>query len=94
MRVSGSIIYGEIDPLSQEFTLQSVKQLETNSVLNKEQIELMYQYIQRQNLSDGQVVSLNDQILVNLNENELQELLNDLEKILIELNSTSKNRGE
>lgn len=94
MRVSGSIIYGEIDPLSQEFTLQSVKQLETNSVLNKDQIELMYQYIQRQNLSDGQVVSLNDQILVNLNENELQELHNDLEKILIELNSTSKNRGE
>lgn len=94
MRVSGSIIYVEIDPLSQEFTLQSVKQLETNSVLNKEQIELMYQYIQRQNLSDGQVVSLNDQILVNLNENELQELHNDLEKILIELNSTSKNRGE
>ncbi|WP_085507395.1 hypothetical protein [Thalassobacillus devorans] len=82
MNFSGAIIAGEFDQDSDAFILQQVKQLSTTSSLNKDQFDIIYHYlITNQEDSDGQVLSLNDQLLVRLSQEELQEFIADLDRI-------------
>ncbi|MFG6117756.1 hypothetical protein [Thalassobacillus sp. B23F22_16] len=82
MNFSGAIIAGEFDHGSDAFILQQVKQLSTTSSLNKDQFDAIYHYlIMNQDDSGGQVLSLNDQLLVRLSQEELQEFIADLDRI-------------
>ncbi|GGC77890.1 hypothetical protein GCM10007216_05520 [Thalassobacillus devorans] len=82
MNFSGEILAGEFDRDSDAFILQQVKQLSTSSSLNKDQFDAIYHYlIMNQDDTGGQVLSLNDQLLVRLNQEELQNFIADLDRI-------------
>ncbi|WP_028782393.1 hypothetical protein [Thalassobacillus devorans] len=82
MNFSGDIIAGAFDQCNDAFILQQVKQLSTSSSLNKDQFDAIYHYL-RTNQDDpgGQVLSLNDQMLVRLTQEELQDFIEDLDRI-------------
>lgn len=83
MLLQGKMITGEFDPTVNEFSLQKVKQFDTETILNESQIHRMYQYLKKQqHEASGQIITLNDQVLVNLSQDELNELLLDMEKVM------------
>lgn len=89
MKMNGNIVSGQFDYPNNEFVIKQVKHLDTVSSIEKDQIELLYHYLSKNNNGSGQVLSLNDQILLQLNSDEIRALLNDLETILSKLNSSS-----
>ena len=89
MKLDGHIISGELDQSNNEFVIQHVKHLDTVSAVEKNQLELLYHYLSKQDEADGHVVTLNDQVLVKLNQKEIDALLEDLEMIISKLNSPS-----
>lgn len=83
MFVKGNIIAGEFDSTINEFSLQRVKNFETESVLNEDQLNNIYHYLKKhQHEEDGQIITLYDQMLVRLAQNEVNQLLVDLEKVM------------
>jgi len=83
MFVKGNIIAGEFDSTINEFSLQKVKNFETESVLNENQLNNIYHYlIKNQQEEDGQIIPLYDQMLVRLAQNEVNQLIVDLEKVM------------
>ncbi|MGF2614563.1 hypothetical protein FZC84_21395 [Rossellomorea vietnamensis] len=83
MYVKGNIIAGEFDSTINEFSLQKVKNLETESVLNEDQLNNIYDYLKKhQQEEDGQIITLYDQMLVRLEQNEVNQLIVDLEKVI------------
>ncbi|MGG3471470.1 hypothetical protein ABES02_28890 [Neobacillus pocheonensis] len=83
MIVKGNIIAGEFDSTINEFSLQKVKNFETESVLNEDQINNIYHYLKKhQHEEDGQIITLYDQMLVRLAQNEVNQLIVDLEKVM------------
>ncbi|MGD6804453.1 hypothetical protein [Rossellomorea aquimaris] len=83
MYVKGNIIAGEFDSTINEFSLQKVKNLETESVLNEDQLNNIYDYLRKhQQEEDGQIITLYDQMLVRLSQNEVNQLIVDLEKVI------------
>jgi len=83
MFVKGNIIAGEFDSTINEFSLQKVKNFETESVLNEDQLNNIYQYLKKHQLGeDGQIITLYDQMLVRLAQNEVNQLIVDLEKVM------------
>ncbi|MFC7786370.1 MULTISPECIES: hypothetical protein [unclassified Rossellomorea] len=83
MFLQGTIIAGDFDSTTNEFSIQKVKDLNTESVLNKNQIDSIYQYLKKhQNEDDGQIITLNDQMPVRLSQVELNDLISDVEKVL------------
>lgn len=82
MQLDGDIISGEFDQYKNEFMLEQVKHLSTESILNEKQINALAGYLhQNKHESDGQVLTLYDQILVHLSQEEVGRFLNDLEEI-------------
>lgn len=83
MIMQGSIIEGEYDEASNEFTLQRIKNFYTESVLKENQLYGLYEYL-RKNLhdKDGQIITLYDQMPVRLSQEEMSSLMTDFEKIL------------
>ncbi|SFB28267.1 hypothetical protein SAMN04488072_11315 [Lentibacillus halodurans] len=82
MQFNGEIISGEFDERTNEFTLQQVKHLSTESVLNENQLNTLSDYLHKNSdQADGQVLTLYDQILVRLSPEEVEQFLNDLESI-------------
>ncbi|UIR30235.1 hypothetical protein LZP85_20575 [Priestia flexa] len=83
MFVKGNIIAGEFDSTINEFSLQKVKNFETESVLNEDQLNNIYHYLEKhQHEEDGQIITLYDQMLVRLAQNEVNQLIVDLEKVM------------
>ncbi|MEH7502555.1 hypothetical protein V7152_11120 [Neobacillus drentensis] len=83
MFVKGNIIAGEFDSTINEFSLQKVKNFETESVLNEDQLNSIYHYLKKhQHEEDGQIITLYDQMLVRLAQNEVNQLIVDLEKVM------------
>ncbi|WML56617.1 hypothetical protein [Neobacillus sp. PS2-9] len=83
MFVKGNIIAGEFDSTINEFSLQKVKNFETESVLNENQLNNIYHYLKKhQHEEDGQIITLYDQMLVRLAQNEVNQLIVDLEKVM------------
>ncbi|MCG7315421.1 hypothetical protein MHL30_20265 [Priestia flexa] len=83
MFVKGNIIAGEFDSTINEFSLQKVKNFETESVLNEDQLNNIYHYLKKhQHEEDGQIITLYDQMLVCLAQNEVNQLIVDLEKVM------------
>ncbi|WP_053365667.1 hypothetical protein [Bacillus sp. FJAT-27245] len=83
MIIEGSIISGEFDQSMNEFSLQKVKNLNTESILKESQLMSIYNYLKKhEHEADGQIITLNDQMPIRLNPDELRQLMVDLEKIL------------
>jgi len=82
MRLEGKIIAGEFDNRVNEFSLLQVKHLSVESTINENQMKQLYNYLKKhEHDTDGQIISLYDQLLVRLSQEEIQLLLLDLEKV-------------
>ncbi|MCT8138432.1 hypothetical protein H1D32_12165 [Anaerobacillus sp. CMMVII] len=82
MKINGNIISGEFDEQMNEFSLESVKHFLTTSTLRKNQLDSLYDYLNKhKDEADGQVLTLYDQLPVRLNQEETNQLLADLDKI-------------
>jgi hypothetical protein len=80
--LNGNILTGEFNQLINEFTLQRVKHFNLESTINESQLNMLYDYLKKhQNDPDGQIITLYDQLPVWLSQQEINLLLNDLEKI-------------
>ncbi|HLO12303.1 MAG TPA: hypothetical protein VK190_08730 [Pseudoneobacillus sp.] len=83
MFVKGNIIAGEFDSTINEYSLQKVKNFETESVLNEDQLNNIYHYLKKhQHEEDGQIITLYEKMLVRLAQNEVNQLIVDLEKVM------------
>jgi hypothetical protein len=83
MFMQGTIIAGEFDSSMNEFSLQKVKNLNTESVLKENQLNNIYQYLKKhQHEDDGQIITLYDQMPLHLSQNEISELICDLERVM------------
>lgn len=83
INIQGSIISGEFDEGLNEFYLQNVKSFTAESVLKKNQLTKLFQYLkEHEDENDGQILTLYDQMPVRLSQYEVRELLKDLEKVL------------
>jgi hypothetical protein len=83
MFLEGTIIAGEFDSSLNEFSLQKVKNFNTESILKENQINNIYQYLKKhQHENDGQIITLYDQMLVRLSQNEINQLICDLERVM------------
>jgi hypothetical protein len=83
MFMQGAIIAGEFDSSMNEFSLQKVKNLNTESVLKENQLNNIYHYLKKhQHEDDGQIITLYDQMPLHLTQNEINELICDLERVM------------
>ncbi|MEH7301231.1 hypothetical protein [Neobacillus drentensis] len=83
MFVQGTIIAGEFDSTMNEFSIQKVKEFETESILNVNQINNVYNYLKKhQDEEDGQIITLYDQMPVRLAQNEVNQLISDIERVM------------
>lgn len=83
MFMQGTIIAGEFDSSMNEFSLQKVKNLNTVSVLKENQLNNIYHYLKKhQHEGEGQIITLYDQMPLHLTQNEINELICDLERVM------------
>lgn len=83
MFMQGTIIAGGFDSSMNEFSLQKVKNLNTESVLKENQLNNIYHYLKKhQHEDDGQIITLYDQMPLHLKQNEINELICDLERVM------------
>lgn len=80
--IEGKIFSGRFDEEENIFTLQKVKHFHTDTAMKEKQLKELYTYLSRSNDEDGQVISLYDQLLVPLSQEEINHLLNDIDQIL------------
>lgn len=76
---TGKIVAGEVDLTDQSFYLRQVKSLETKSQMSEQQLNQIYQYLSQQN--DTCMLTINDQIPVLLQEDDISAFMNDLTQI-------------
>ncbi|MBP2079420.1 hypothetical protein [Oceanobacillus polygoni] len=82
MLLSGNIISGEFDELVNEFSIQKVKHFTTESSIRENQLKSLYDYLKKhQDDTDGQIITLYDQMPIRLSQEEVNLFINDLEKI-------------
>ncbi|WLR46490.1 hypothetical protein LC065_13020 [Halobacillus litoralis] len=82
MDVNGKIIRGEFDRINDEFVLNQVKHFTTQSTLNKDQLEIIYDYLNNhKDEEDGQILTLNEQMIVRLSQEESSQFIEDLNQI-------------
>ncbi|MGI8316281.1 hypothetical protein [Halobacillus mangrovi] len=82
MEIIGQIISGSYNEMQEEFTLNQVKHLQTTSVLKENQVNQLYEYLEKhKDEVDGQVLSLYDQLLVRLSQEDIHKFLADLERL-------------
>ncbi|USK58543.1 hypothetical protein [Peribacillus asahii] len=83
MFLQGTIIAGEFDSSMNEFSLQKVKNFNTESVLKENQINNIYHYLkEHQHEDDGQVITLYDQMPIRISQKEINQLICDLERVM------------
>ncbi|GAA0327259.1 hypothetical protein GCM10008967_17210 [Bacillus carboniphilus] len=82
MNLEGNIIAGEYDEGLKEFSLHRVKHLTLESTIKENQLQLLYEYLKKhQDEEDGQILTLYDQILVRLTQEEINQFIQDLEQV-------------
>ncbi|MFD1737375.1 hypothetical protein ACFSCX_12495 [Bacillus salitolerans] len=82
MKIDGIIISGEFDELNNEFYLQRVKYHNTASILKKTQWSYLYHYLKgHSDNKDGQIITLYDQMLIPLSQEEIRQFIDDLETL-------------
>ncbi|WP_406944265.1 hypothetical protein ACJA3J_12965 [Halobacillus sp. SY10] len=82
MDVNGKIIRGEFDRVNDEFVLNQVKHFTTQSTLNKDQLDTIYEYLNNhKDEEDSQILTLNEQMLVRLSQEESSQFIEDLNQI-------------
>ncbi|PLT29999.1 hypothetical protein [Peribacillus deserti] len=82
MYIDGQIISGEFDQETQIFSLKKVKNFYTETSLKENQIGNLYNYLKMHaDDTDGQIVTLYDQMLVKLSSQEVKVLIGELENI-------------
>jgi hypothetical protein len=81
MLLTGNIISGEFDELMNEFSLQKVKHLTTESTIKESQLKSIYDYLKKRNDIDGQIITLYDQMPIWLSQEEINLVISDLEKV-------------
>ncbi|MCM2534849.1 hypothetical protein NDK43_24030 [Neobacillus pocheonensis] len=83
MFLQGTIIAGEFDSSMNEFSLQKVKNFNTETVLKESQINNIYHYLkEHQHEDDGQVITLYDQMPIRISQKEINQLICDLERVM------------
>ncbi|NRF94035.1 hypothetical protein HQN89_24215 [Paenibacillus frigoriresistens] len=83
MFLQGTIIAGEFDSSMNEFSLQKVKNFNTESNLKESQINNIYHYLEEhQHEDDRQVVTLYDQMPIRISQKEINQLICDLERVM------------
>ncbi|WP_096186541.1 hypothetical protein [Evansella halocellulosilytica] len=82
MKLEGNMISGQLDEQTNEFALQQVKHILTETILNQNQQETLIQYLNKhEGDEDGQVLTLYDQLLVRLSKEEVSQFIEDLKMI-------------
>ncbi|GIO22230.1 hypothetical protein [Oceanobacillus sp. J11TS1] len=82
MLLTGNIISGEFDERVNEFSIQKVKHFTTESSIKENQLKSLHDYLKKhQNDADGQIITLYDQMPIRLSQEEVNLIINDLEKI-------------
>ncbi|RBP96440.1 hypothetical protein DFO70_101247 [Cytobacillus firmus] len=80
--LQGNIITGVYDAETSAFEIQKVKNFSTQSVLNKNQCENLYNYLSLHEEDEGgQIITLYDQMPLMLTRQEIGNLKKDLENI-------------
>ncbi|WP_064093616.1 hypothetical protein [Rossellomorea aquimaris] len=65
------------------FTVQEIKHFQTETILGEKQLHALCHYLKNHDQDEqGQVITLNDQMLIPIQSHEIHQLLNDLENIL------------
>lgn len=82
MLLQGNVIEGNFDLSINEFTLQRIKHFYTQSVLTETQINNIYHYLKMHKDEDGQIITLYDQMPLRLSQEESNQLIIDLEKVM------------
>ncbi|MGP4078323.1 hypothetical protein ACTWQL_00290 [Pseudalkalibacillus sp. R45] len=82
MKLNGNIISGDFDQVNNEFMLERVKQFTTESALNEKQLNTLYEYLNKNaDVTDGLILTLYDQMLVHLSQEDISQFLKDLNEI-------------
>ncbi|WP_226579084.1 hypothetical protein [Halobacillus litoralis] len=82
MEWKGKIISGEFEDQGEDFILHQVKHFSTTSTLNESQVNSIYNYLSKaESDRDGQILTLNDQMLIRLSQEEIRLVMDDLEYI-------------
>ncbi|GIN21608.1 hypothetical protein [Siminovitchia fordii] len=82
MLLMGDIISGEFDEYMNEFSLQKVKHFTTESTIRESQLISLYDYLKKhRNDTDGQILTLYDQMPIRLSQEEINLFISDLEKV-------------
>ncbi|MBM4764822.1 hypothetical protein [Bacillus sp. B15-48] len=82
MLLTGNIISGEFDELTNEFSLQKVKSFTTQSTIKENQLKSLYDYLEKhRDDMDGQIITLYDQMPLRLSQEEINLFIADLEKV-------------
>ncbi|MBA2176099.1 hypothetical protein H0266_14475 [Halobacillus locisalis] len=80
--MNGKIIQGTFDQVNDEFVLNQVKHFTTQSILNKDQFDKIYDYLNNhKDEADDQILTLNEQMLVRLSQEESSQFIEDLNQI-------------
>ncbi|MCP8616148.1 hypothetical protein [Salirhabdus salicampi] len=88
-RFEGQLIHGECDLNSNEFLLTQVKNIDTQSIINDRQMKTLYHYLMKTNEEqESCVITVNDQIPLMLNKEDVPLMLHDLQQIMNDLNQS------
>jgi len=80
---SGTIFSGTFDQVEEIFYLTQVKNLQTQSRLSEHQLNQLYYYLDKQ--ENSCMVTVNDQIPILLQKEEINQLLLDIDDIMRDL---------
>jgi len=76
---SGNIFSGTFEQMDEVFYLKKVKHLPTRSVLSEHQLNQLNNYLKKQ--SESCMITVNDQMPILLQKEEISQLLLDIENI-------------
>ncbi|MCJ2147088.1 MULTISPECIES: hypothetical protein [Bacillus] len=80
--IEGQIMSGDFDDEMNVFSLKKIKQFQTQTSLKENQITALQQYLrQHEHDEGGQIITLYDQMLVPLSQEDIKALLHDLTKV-------------
>ncbi|KAA6450534.1 hypothetical protein P9D34_17295 [Bacillus swezeyi] len=80
--IEGQIMSGDFDDEMNVFSLKKIKQFQTQTSLKENQLQALQQYLkQHEHDEDGQIITLYDQMLVPLSQEDIKALLHDLSKV-------------